>query len=65
MNRACLLAVIAATLTGCGGDTETAETERPLRPVKVLEVNSGGKAGSRVLAGTIVSADSQDLSFRV
>jgi len=54
------------TLLACQADeTSTELLEAPLRPVKVLEASAGNSAAQRVLASTVVSADSQDLSFRV
>ncbi len=53
-------------LIGCDSGKAAPESVAvPIRPVKVLEVNAGNSARERVLAATVVSADSQDLSFRV
>ncbi len=46
-------------------ETELAVATAPLRPVKVLEANTGSSALQRVLASTVISADSQNLSFRI
>lgn len=51
---------------GCQDGTTVEETAAtPLRPVKVMEASSGGAALQRVLSATVISADTQDLSFRI
>lgn len=53
-------------LTACeSGDATTEPATVPIRPVKVLEVTAASASLERVLAATVVSADSQNLSFRV
>lgn len=57
----CCLGMIA-----CVAEDKTIEPPvAPLRPVKVLEASAGSAATERTLASTVVSADSQNLSFRI
>ncbi len=44
-------------------DDEAATTV--LRPVKVLEISAGSAALERTLSATVISADSQNISFRI
>lgn len=61
-----LLLMMCFALTSCNDNSAVTEPpETPLRPVKVIEVNTGSAALQRVLASTVISADSQDLSFRI
>lgn len=61
-----LLTGLITSIVSCGGgSTADHESTAPLRPVKVLEVTSGSNTKQRVLASTVISADSQDLSFRI
>lgn len=52
-------------LAACQAEESTELPPAPLRPVKVLEASAGNAAVQRVLASTVISADSQDLSFRI
>lgn len=52
-------------LAACQAEENTELPPAPLRPVKVLEASAGNAAVQRVLASTVISADSQDLSFRI
>ncbi|MEM7256830.1 MAG: efflux RND transporter periplasmic adaptor subunit [Pseudomonadota bacterium] len=57
---------LAVVLGGCqGNESEAPAPVAPLRPVKVVEANLGGESLQRVLSATVISADSQDLSFRI
>lgn len=61
-----LVLVCCGTLMACQDDgTHDVPSIAPLRPVKVLEATAGGAEAQRVLASTVISADSQDLSFRI
>ena len=61
----CVL-LCCSVLIGCQAEVTDVEVPvAPLRPVKVLEASVGNAALQRVLSSTVVSADSQDLSFRV
>lgn len=65
-GRQSVVLLLCGALIACGSDDTTAEAPAaPLRPVKVLEASADGAARERVLSATVISADSQDLSFRV
>lgn len=54
------------SLFACDADVSNTEpVQIPLRPVKVIEASAVDAARQRILASTVISADSQDLSFRV
>lgn len=66
INLACLALLCSSTLVACKAELDQNEiSAAPLRPVKVLEASVNGAALERVLASTVISADSQDLSFRI
>lgn len=53
-------------LSACGVESNSvSEVSAPLRPVKVLEATIGSNLKQRILAATVVSGDSQNLSFRI
>ena len=53
-------------LIACQADETTAEVAvAPLRPVKVMQANVGDSAVQRVLSAAVISAESQNLSFRI
>ena len=65
-SRQLLLCALCSVVVACDNDIST-ETPAvaPLRPVKVIEASAGAAALQRILAATVISADSQNLSFRV
>jgi len=66
MLRCASVVFLSATLLGCQPKNNATEVSvAPLRPVKVMEAAGNGSAMQRVLAATVISADSQNLSFRV
>lgn len=61
-----LIAVCCLGLMGCvSEDSDVEPPIAPLRPVKVLQASAGSAATERTLASTVVSADTQNLSFRI
>ncbi len=61
-----LLLFCSFLLVACQPEVDPAAVPgAPLRSVKVLEASAGDAAVQRVLAATVISADSQDLSFRI
>lgn len=65
-NRLAYVLLCCGSLIACQAEQpKTDMPAAPLRPVKVLEVSTGSSALQRVLASTVISADSQDLSFRI
>lgn len=65
MKKTSLTLLCSLALTACQPDADTEQPEAPLRPVKVLETSAGSGALERILASTVISADSQNLSFRI
>ncbi len=63
MNKFLLLSGLALLVSAC--NDQTIMVEDPVRAVKTLTVTESAKANSRQLAGTVISADESNLSFRV
>jgi len=65
LKHACMTLLCCAGLVACQSEDNSEEVAAPLRPVKVLEASASTAALQRVLASTVISADSQNLSFRI
>lgn len=65
-SKQVVVVLMAILITACQDKpSEEVPVAAPFRPVKVIEVNRGSAALQRVLSATVISADSQDLSFRI
>lgn len=64
-NATFAMLMCSCLLVACKAEESTTNESPPLKPVKVLEASMGSAAAQRVLAASVVSANSQNLSFRV
>ncbi len=66
LRRPGLILLCCSALAACSPQDDKDEAATSvLRPVKVLEVSAGSAALERTLSATVISADRQNISFRI
>ena len=66
LRQSGLALLCCSALAACSSQDNNDEAATTvLRPVKVLEVSAGSAALERTLSSTVISADSQNISFRI